>query len=706
MNLVARLTAQVPEALRELRIGIARARGGIEVREEERPALVAAVLRLLFVLRVEAEARPQLNEAPIPRPLPPLRGKGSAEGEGAPSLSGLVRELVEEAGRGREAMASRTGAWERVVGVMDAVRERYRPSPGSAIFGEEHRWVEGVALDDASTLAVLEKLAFVDGEAVRFEAIEVEQLGHLYEALMGEESRRRAGSHYTSRAVAEYVVGRTLGPLLDGLGPGAMAERILELRVCDPAMGSGAMLLAACRLLGDRLVEAWRAQGWPDEVPDHEEASFVARASVARHCLYGLDKDPFAVDLARLSLWLLARAKGEAWSFADERLRLGDALVDRPLSLFVTRPFAWEKELGEVFERSPSGFDAIVGNPPWISYAGRAAQPLDPVLKAFYAERYEAFSGYRNLQGLFVERGAKLLREGGRLGLVLPSSMSEQEGYGPTRLAHDRLCEPDGDLKDLGEGDFEGVFQPSMILTSTKRATPIELDAPRPWPIERPDLDPIARGILAKMDRPPLPSRLFGERGIQTMRSDRPYLASKPSERHTMPLRCGSDVEPFLLKSPSFHAEPDRLSGRVRTPEAWREVRVVVRQTARYPMAALSDGLAFRNSLLAGFEDEEHPAAFLVAYLNSSPIRFLHYVRHRDARQGMPQVKVAHLRAIPAPPSRELVARLAEIGERLSKENRGIDEESRRRIDALVADAFDLTEEERARIARWRSQVR
>ena len=673
---VAKLTAQMPQALETLRWAIKRcARERVEVPSDWDQATVATVLRLLLALRVEAE--------------------GLTVGE----IS--LTQILREPSKPRKKRARRE-LWPRIVQVLDAFRARHEPSPTSAIFGDEHRWVERLPLDDASVFDVLESLAFVEGSLAPFETLQVEELGHLYEATMGLESRRRAGSHYTSRAVAAHTVERTLAPLLK---EGATPERILALRVCDPAMGSGAMLLAACRYLAERLVDAWRANGWPAGVSEHD-AAFVARRLVARHCLYGLDKDPFAVDLARLSLWLVARPASEPMSFVDARLRLGDALIDRPISLFETRPFVWEREFAEVFERRPGGFDAIVGNPPWISYVGRAAQPIEPELKAFYAERYEAFSGYRNLQGLFVERAATLLREGGRLGLVLPSSMSEQQGYGPTRLAHDRLCEPDAELSDLGEGDFEGVFQPSMVLTSTRRAAPIAIASPRPWPIERPDLDSFARQVVAKMSRPPLPPHLFADVGLHTMAGEQRDFVSVPTDRHTWPLRSGSDVYPFLLKEPSYYADPSRFGERTRTPEAWRKVRFFVRQTARFPMAALSDGLAFRNSLLAGFEDDEHPAAFLAAYLNASPIRFLHYVRHRDARQGMPQVKIGHLRAIPAPPTRSIVPKLAEIGERLARRNEGIDEASQRAIDELVADAFDLTKEERARIERWAAQLR
>ena len=83
------------------------------------------------------------------------------------------------------------------------------------------------------------------------------------------------------------------------------------------------------------------------------------------------------------------------------------------------------------------GFDAVVGNPPWVSYAGRAAQPLDRPRRAWYARHYASFRGYRNLQGLFVERATTLGRPGARVALVLPSSMAELDGYAPVREVFD-----------------------------------------------------------------------------------------------------------------------------------------------------------------------------------------------------------------------------------------------------------------------------
>jgi hypothetical protein len=203
---------------------------------------------------------------------------------------------------------------------------------------------------------------------------------------------------------------------------------------------------------------------------------------------------------------------------------------------------------------------------------------------------------------------------------------------------------------------------------------------------------------MEKLGRAPLPARLFGERGLQSMGADTAHLASAPDERHSVPIRTGSDVDAFRLRAPSLFADPAWFGRRLRPSDEWRSVRFVVRQTARAPLAALSDGAAFRNSLLAGFEDDEYPAAFLVAYLNSSPIRWLHYVRHRDARQGMPQLKVAHLRRTPEPPSRALVRELAALGEALSAGGRSFDRDAQAELDRSVARAFDLTPAEVARI--------
>jgi hypothetical protein len=165
-------------------------------------------------------------------------------------------------------------------------------------------------------------------------------------------SRRAAtGTHYTPRSLAEDVAGNALEPLVYRPGPLETADRsawrlrpsseILALRVADIAMGSGAFLVAACRYLADRLVEAWDAEGREDAMlavaarrglraaSDAEVGPVLleARRLVADHCLYGVDINPLAVEMAKLSLWLVTMDRERPFGFLDDRFRCGDSLL-------------------------------------------------------------------------------------------------------------------------------------------------------------------------------------------------------------------------------------------------------------------------------------------------------------------------------------------------------------------------------------------
>jgi N-6 DNA Methylase len=149
--------------------------------------------------------------------------------------------------------------------------------------------------------------------------------GSLY--LQPGQERRRSGSHYTPRKLTQPIVETALRPVLERLGPEATPEAILELKVCDPAMGSGAFLVEACRQLAERLVEAWRRSGRMPELPLDEDPALHARRLIAQRCLYGVDKNRLAVDLARLSLWLETFAREHPFTFVNHSLRHGDSLV-------------------------------------------------------------------------------------------------------------------------------------------------------------------------------------------------------------------------------------------------------------------------------------------------------------------------------------------------------------------------------------------
>ncbi|HEX5751046.1 MAG TPA: DNA methyltransferase [Archangium sp.] len=166
--------------------------------------------------------------------------------------------------------------------------------------------------------------------------------------------RRETGTHYTPKRLTERIVEETLTPLVyDGPSKGdpraewklKTPDRLLDLKVCDPAMGSGAFLVQACRFLSARLVEAWAIEEAAGRVVDltgqvHEPRTSVesmppgaeiraenARRIVAERCLYGVDLNPLAVELAKLSLWLVTLSKGRPFGFLDHNLRCGDSLL-------------------------------------------------------------------------------------------------------------------------------------------------------------------------------------------------------------------------------------------------------------------------------------------------------------------------------------------------------------------------------------------
>lgn len=158
--------------------------------------------------------------------------------------------------------------------------------------------------------------------------------------LQPNEERRKSGSHYTPRQLTAPIVEKALEPILKQLGVNPKPAQLLDLKVCDPAMGSGAFLVEVCRQLSEHLVQAWRAAGEKQELPSDEDELLYARRLVAQRCLYGVDRNPMAVDLAKMSLWLSTLAKDHAFTFLDHNLRHGDALVG--MTIDQIRDFNWE----------------------------------------------------------------------------------------------------------------------------------------------------------------------------------------------------------------------------------------------------------------------------------------------------------------------------------------------------------------------------
>lgn len=209
---------------------------------------------------------------------------------------------------------------------------------------------ERASIPDVYVYRALINLLIIRDARIPYQEVGVEVIGMIYESLLDvtltrepdgalrrdeTQARRATGSHYTPRALAEPLVRWALRPHLERLtarSPGDRVNAILALRVCDPAMGSGALLVECARQLSEALLSARR-----DVIDDISEMSssdlhLQARRDVVSMCLYGVDLNPHAVRVARLSLWLFAEVKEhtrpeEVCQRLNHTLRCGDALM-------------------------------------------------------------------------------------------------------------------------------------------------------------------------------------------------------------------------------------------------------------------------------------------------------------------------------------------------------------------------------------------
>lgn len=188
-----------------------------------------------------------------------------------------------------------------------------------------------------------EPLALEDGEyAPTDHGDAAVEPGEVY-LTTGSGERKATGSYYTPEYIVEYIVENTLGPLVEEIraelfeetgrdDPGfaeEFAERVFELKVLDPAMGSGHFLTNAVDFLARKIIDARERQGQQQgaESIDPSHDIYWARRQVAQRCIYGVDLNPLAVELAKVSLWLRTLAAEQPLAFLDHHLKTGNSLV-------------------------------------------------------------------------------------------------------------------------------------------------------------------------------------------------------------------------------------------------------------------------------------------------------------------------------------------------------------------------------------------
>ncbi|MDF1663229.1 MAG: N-6 DNA methylase [Planctomycetota bacterium] len=432
----------------------------------------------------------------------------------------------------------------------------------------------------------------------------VESYGHILAASNPTDQHKR-GAFLTPFKLAQSLVPKVF----------AQKPWTLGRRLCDPSMGGGVFLLSALHFLESRTFKR------KDIIP----------------CLYGVDQSPVAVEVTRLAFALLGAPQAELLS----NFILGNALA----------PPEDPRCPGNL--RQP--FEYVIGNPPWLSFSGRHKEGLSKqsqeLLDRYYSRAAEEKGRvWPSLHGPFLQRMAHLTAKDGCLGVLFPAQMTDLEGYQGVRQKVQETLGAPIEIADLGEDAFPGVVCPSVFGVFHEGAQ-AKADDSKVWRYGGENLGASLDQALSR--HPPFPQECFGDIGVHTGNVSKQVIFKDLSH---IPIREGKQISPFALspakKSVLIGATlPKGSYWRHRVLEVYRGVPILIRQTAKRPIAARHrEPSYFRNSALACFGLPDWSIEVLLAILNSETLGLLHSYRYRDARQqSFPQVKVAHLRAYPLP---------------------------------------------------------
>ncbi len=264
-----------------------------------------------------------------------LAGDSKGEKDG-PEIS--LTDLIENFDQGAEHFATWLSGEIKAVGgnrTAAAITKALTPPKGVAADAVWAAVLEACAGDESTARSIVPFAGLLRRDPRDLPVIYPP--GSMY--LTDSELRTSTGSYYTPRSLAEEVVARTLEPLVKSPGPLdsddestwkiRTPEEILALKVIDIAAGSGAFLVAATRYLADRLLDAKRVHdpAQPGLEVDDEQAVIDARRQILDHCIYGVDINPMALEMAKLSLWLVTLDPNRPFGFLDDRLAVGDSLL-------------------------------------------------------------------------------------------------------------------------------------------------------------------------------------------------------------------------------------------------------------------------------------------------------------------------------------------------------------------------------------------
>lgn len=399
--------------------------------------------------------------------------------------------------------------YENLNYIFDRANEKYN----SGLFDED-AIVRNLNIDDKTIKDIIDEL-YTPKNPYQFSVIPVEIIGNAYEQFLGKtisidknhkavielkpEVRKAGGVYYTPEYIVDYIVANTVGEAIKGKTP----DEIVNIKILDPACGSGSFLLGAYKYLLNYHKEYFlknktkKYMGSRYEIIDESgNLSLWVRKQILINNIFGVDIDSNAVEVAKLSLLLKSfedsfnvneYGQGSLLNekilpSLDNNIKCGNSLIGNDFyeshldlddaTLYKINCFDWEEEFKSIFKGG--GFDVVIGNPPYvfIKYVDWADD-----VKDYFSSNYDITnkdnksksnqSGKINLYTLFIFRAIKLLKENGLFSFIVPNGLLRTTTYDMARkfILDNYHIDLIADLKD---GVFKGVTAPTIIFKFSK----------------------------------------------------------------------------------------------------------------------------------------------------------------------------------------------------------------------------------------------
>lgn len=385
--------------------------------------------------------------------------------------------------------------YENLNYIFDRANEKYN----SGLFDED-AIVRNLNIDDKTIKDIIDEL-YTPKNPYQFSVIPVEIIGNAYEQFLGKtisidknhkavielkpEVRKAGGVYYTPEYIVDYIVANTVGEAIKGKTP----DEIVNIKILDPACGSGSFLLGAYKYLLNYHKEYFlknktkKYMGSRYEIIDESgNLALWVRKQILINNIFGVDIDSNAVEVAKLSLLLKSfedsfnvneYGQGSLLNekilpSLDNNIKCGNSLIGNDFyeshldlddaTLYKINCFDWNSKFRDIMKTG--GFDVVIGNPPW-------GASFDESSKGYIKNNYNHSDIEIESYILFIEKGIKNLSSNGYLGLIMPSNLFTNIRYFSIRKFILENCKINT-LIDLGSGIFKSVAADSGIIISNK----------------------------------------------------------------------------------------------------------------------------------------------------------------------------------------------------------------------------------------------